>query len=61
MYIVLKLIKTVNVDVMGINRSLPLSIADGMVGAIPVFKTKKAAQKSAGKKYQVLKVETKEQ
>ena len=50
--------------VMALEKTRPLSIgvsvdliwADGMVGVCPVFGTKKAAQKYAGKNYTVLPV-----
>ncbi len=54
---VLKLTENVTVDAMGMKKTIPLILAEGMIGAAPVFKTKKDAKKSAGKKYKVLKIE----
>jgi len=48
------------VDVLGRTVSLPLSWADDMIGVLPVFKTKKAAKKYAGKKYEIYQIITKE-
>ena len=54
-YIVMTLEKTHKVDVYGHEFDLPLIWADRMCGAMPVFDTKKAAQKYAGKKFQISK------
>lgn len=39
-----------DLDWLGRTVSLPLTWADGMIGVIPVFKTKAAARKYGGKK-----------
>jgi len=44
MYVVFRLDRTVKVDVMGLSVSVPLSFADGMIGAMPVFKDKESAE-----------------
>ena len=55
-YIVMGVEKSHEVDLCGYRRDLPLVWADRMCGVAPVFKTKKAAEKYAGKKYGILKV-----
>ena len=42
---------------LNIGMKLPLIWADDMVGCLPVFKTKKAALKMAGKKHQVIRID----
>jgi len=53
MYMVLQLNKEVEVNVMGRVVEVPLSYAEGMIGAVPVFDTKDAATKFAGDKYKI--------
>jgi hypothetical protein len=36
---------------------IQMNWAEGMIGCMPVFRTKKAAKKCAGKKFQILKIE----
>jgi len=43
-YAVARLKEDLTVEVMGINRTVPLKFADGMVGAMPIFESKEAAQ-----------------
>jgi hypothetical protein len=50
---VFQLNEKIEVAVMGSNIELPLSYADGMIGAVPVFDTKKAAEEFAGDKYKI--------
>jgi len=43
MYLVSQMKEVMNVELMGLERPLELSWADGMIGAIPVFKDKESA------------------
>ena len=54
MYAVNTLKDNLNVEVMGIALPLELNWADGMVGAIPVFKDKESALAYAGSKESLL-------
>ena len=59
-YIVFTLERTVNSivnSIPGTESEIKLSWADRMCGAMPVFETKKAAEKYAGKKYMIRKAE----
>lgn len=50
MYLVMAVIESVEIVTLGNNIvKLPLIVADGMIGACPVFKYKKDAKKYAGK------------
>jgi len=60
MYMVLQLNKEIVVKVMGRDVELPLSYADGMVGAVPVFETKEAAEEFAGDRYKIAQLTTDE-
>lgn len=60
MYAVLQLNKEVEVNVMGREVEIPLSYADGMIGAMPVFDTKEAAELFAGDKYEIAQITTRE-
>lgn len=60
MYVVLQLNKEVGVNVMGREIEVPLSYADGMIGAMPVFDTKGAAEVFAGDKYGISEITTRE-
>ncbi len=53
MYLVQALAQKVEVELGLVKREVPLSFADGMIGALPVFSNKKKAMKYAGKKYAV--------
>jgi len=57
MYLAMQLIKTLKGSTLGIEQGAELSFSNGMVEAIPVFKTKKAAKKFAGAKYDIVKIE----
>lgn len=57
-FAVLQLNTEVEVDWGGSTRSIPLSYADGMVGAIPVFETREQAEAFAGDKYRIAEVAT---
>lgn len=59
MYAVLQLSKSVEVMVMGLGIECPLvyADADGMVGAMPVFETREAAEKFAGDDYKIAEIE----
>lgn len=56
MFAVMSLDRTVELSVAGREISLPLAYADGMVGAIPVFSTRDAANKFAAGNCGVLEV-----
>lgn len=60
MYAVLQLNKQVGVNVYGREIEIPLSYADGMIGAIPAFETREAAEAFAGDKYGIAEIATKE-
>lgn len=53
MYMVMALEKDVQVKIRGIEKTLPLTRSDGLIGFIPVFKYKKDAKKYAGKKFTI--------
>ena len=53
MYVVFQLNKELEVSVMGQDIKLPLSYAEGMIGAMPVFATKEEAKEWAGDKYKI--------
>lgn len=56
MYAVLQLDRQLKINVMGITRGVTLSYAEGMIGAMPVFKLKKDAKKFAGKKCDIIQI-----
>ena len=60
MYVVLQLDKALEVNVMGREIEVPLSYAEGMVGAMPVFDTKGAAEAFAGDEYEIAEITTRE-
>ena len=60
LYVVMALNSTVEVTAFGRNDKVELSYADGMVGAMPVFNTREAAEAYAGDKYQIQIVTAKE-
>jgi len=43
-YLALALHRTIDLSVAGVERRLPLSYAEGMIGAMPVFDTREAAE-----------------
>lgn len=47
MFLVMVVNKTIELDVMGHVKTLDLSYIDGMIGAIPVFFTREAAEEYA--------------
>lgn len=47
MWVVLQLQKHVELDIYGQVHEVPLSFADGMIGALPVFHTKEEAENFA--------------
>ena len=55
-YLVMAIEKTKKLLVYGREIEFPLTWADRMCGVIPVFDTKKAAQKYAGKRFGLLSV-----
>lgn len=56
MFAVLQLNKTVEVSIYGCVKDIPLTYADGMIGAIPVFETLEKAQEFAGEKYGIAEI-----
>lgn len=56
MFVVLQLNNTVDVSVLGRDVGLPLCYADGMVGALPVFETREAAEVFAGDDYKIMEI-----
>lgn len=46
--------KFIDVYVSGYKKEMPLSYADGMVGAMPVFETREQAENFSGGKYDVM-------
>jgi len=57
MYIVMTLNTEIQIEVLGMNKKMDVCYADGMIGVIPVFKTKKAAKKFGGKRFGIMEVE----
>ena len=47
MFVVMVVNKTIEIDVMGHIKEMPLSYIKGMVGAIPVFENRKDAEEYA--------------
>ena len=47
MFLVMVVNKTIELDVMGLTKKMPLSYIEGMVGAIPVFENRKDAEEYA--------------
>ena len=60
MFVVLQLNKEVEVNVMGTVVEVPLSYAEGMIGAIPVFDTREAAELFAGDDYSIAEITARE-
>jgi hypothetical protein len=60
MFAVLQLNKEVEVQVFGRIETIPLTYADGMIGAIPVFETKEQAKAFAGDMYKIAELITPE-
>jgi len=58
MYVVCRLDKTVEVMAMGQAVDVPLSFAEGMIGAMPVFKDKEAAEAFANGHCEVAEITT---
>ena len=56
-YMVMALSEAQTVSVLGMQQNLSMSWEDGMVGVIPVFRTKKTALKYAGKKREIVAIE----
>jgi len=46
----------VELPALGLNQEVSLTHADGMIGMIPVFRTKVAAKRYAGKKFTIVEV-----
>lgn len=56
MYVVFQLNKELEVLIMGREIPIPLVYAEGMIGAMPVFDSKEAAEQFAGDKYKIAKI-----
>lgn len=56
MYLAMKMVERVEVSVLHQGMDLPLKFAKGMVGAMPVFETEKAAMNYVGKNGTVIEV-----
>lgn len=53
-YAVGALHRSIGVSLLGLEQSVPLVWEEGMVGCLPVFSSREAAEKEAGDKYDVL-------
>jgi hypothetical protein len=60
LYVVMALNSTVEITAFGRNEKVELSYADGMVGAMPIFNTREAAEAYAGDEYQIQVITAKE-
>lgn len=57
MFLAMTLHRDVQVDWFGGTRDVPLTYADGMVGAIPVFSTRTAAEAFSNGRYGIVEIE----
>lgn len=60
MFAVMKIAKQVDIQILGKEHSIPLSFADGMLGAMPVFETRAQAEEYAGESAHVYAVVAKD-
>ena len=56
LFVVMSLSRSVDVSVFGAVHSVPLIYADGMVGALPVFGTRPAAEEAAAGVYKIVEI-----
>ena len=59
MFIVMAVQRKADVNLFGKATPIDLKFADGMIGVLPVFKTRQSAEKYAGKKMTIVQVEEK--
>ena len=61
MYAVMRIVREATVDVNGFEQSVPLTLAEGMIGAIPLFEKYEDALAADGDdKYKILEVRMRE-
>ena len=53
-YAVMALKKSITVEVLGMNRELDLTFAEGMLGCMPIFETEESAKEYAGEDFEVI-------
>lgn len=58
LFAVMSLVTSIDVEFMGFNRSEPMSFAEGMVGALPVFDTREHAEAFADGNAWVMEIQT---
>ena len=56
MFIVMAVQRKAEIDLFGKHAPIDLTFATGMIGVLPVFKTRKHAEKYAGKNIQIVEV-----
>ena len=59
MYIVMAVQEKADIDLFGKATPIELSFADGMIGVLPVFMSRKAAERYSKKKFTIVEVEEK--
>lgn len=59
MFIVMAVQRKAEIDLFGKATPIELKFADGMIGVLPVFKTRRHAEKYAGKNLTIVQVEEK--
>ena len=59
MFLVMTVKKKLGVEVMGLEKEIDLCFADGMIGAVPVFKDRESAEAWANDKSDVMEVKYK--
>ena len=59
MFIVLALQETADIDLFGQATPIDLKFASGMIGVLPVFMSRKAAERYSKKKFTIVQVEEK--
>lgn len=59
MFIVMALQEKADIDLFGKATPIDLKFASGMIGVLPVFMSRKAAERYAGKKMTIVQVEEK--
>lgn len=57
LFSVMSLVTSIDVESMGFKRTEPLSFAEGMVGALPVFDTREHAEAFAAGKSGIVEIE----
>ena len=59
MYVVMAVQRKADIDLLGQPTSVDLKFASGMVGVLPVFISRKAAERYSKKKFTIIEVEEK--